>query len=367
MKEGFMAPMPMTSSTSELTTMPHVSQLPYKAGRVALVLNHRARAVTGVLAQRLTQWVGAHHVYASHTMAQAASLSETLVKRGYDTVACAGGDGTFVSAVNHILRHSSALPARHQRALPAFAFLALGTGNALRRTAGGTDPVADLARLVRGDALTTLTLPLIQGPNNERFLFGGMGYDSTLLSDYTWLCDHATRGPARPVVRSLAGYIAALCTRTLPRLAKNPSALVVRVTLKADGHYIDPGRGDMVMPVAAGTRLYEGSLGMLGVGTTPFYGYGLKIFPFAGMLPGFMQLRLVTMNPAQALRHLPALWNGSYRNANLVRDYAVSDVQIDLEQPHPFQHSGEDRGMVDSLRLTMSPERLKLVNFAQPS
>jgi diacylglycerol kinase family enzyme len=102
---------------------------------------------------------------------------------------------------------------------------------------------------------------------------------------------------------------------------------------------------------------------MLGVGTTPFYGYGLKIFPFAGMLPGMMQLRLITMSPAHALRHLPSLWNGCYRNARMVQDFGVQAVSVHLHSPHPFQHSGEDRGEVQDLRLAMSPERLRLVNF----
>lgn len=358
-----MAPLPLASQSSESVRQPGSKPNP---GRVALVLNHRARGVTGVLAERLTQLVGTHHVYASHTMTQAASLSETLVKRGYDTVVCAGGDGTFMSAVNHILRHSNALPVRRRQPLPAFAFLALGTGNALRHSVGSTDPVRDLRRLMAGRAPATLGLPLIEGPGKERFCFGGLGYDSMLLSDYTWLCEHVTRGPARPVVRSLAGYIAALCSRTLPRLARHPDLLHARITLDAPGHYIDPNRGDALTPVAEGTTVFSGKLGMLGVGTTPFYGYGLKIFPFAGMLPGMMQLRVITMGPAYALRHLPSLWNGSYRNAKLVRDFAARALTITLAQPHPFQHSGEDRGRVAELRLAMSPEVLRLVNFAEP-
>lgn len=356
-----MASLPLASQSS-LNQAPHPvgSASP---GRVALVLNHRARGVTGVLARRLTELVGAHHVYASHTMTQAASLSEILVKRGYDTVVCAGGDGTFMGAVNHILRHSNALPARRRRPLPAFAFLALGTGNALRHSVNGADPVTDLARLMAGEAPASLELPLIEGPGGERFCFGGLGYDSMLLSDYTWLCEHITRGPARPVVRSLAGYIAALCSRTLPRLARHPDRLHARVTLEAPGTYIDPCRGDALTPVPAGTTVFDGKLGMLGVGTTPFYGYGLKIFPFAGMLPGMMQLRLITMSPAHALRHLPSLWNGCYRNARMVQDFGVQAVSVHLHSPHPFQHSGEDRGEVQDLRLAMSPERLRLVNF----
>lgn len=332
-------------------------------GRVALVLNHRARGVTGVLAERLTRLVGAHHVYASHTMLQAASLSETLVKRGYDTVVCAGGDGTFISAVNHILRHRNALPARRRGQLPAFAFLALGTGNALRHSVGGSDPVVDLQRLMAGLTPACLELPLIEGPEGERFCFGGLGYDSMLLSDYTWLCERVTRGPARPVVRSLTGYIAALCSRTLPRLARHPGLLHARVTMDADGSYIDPTRGDTLTPVSAGTTVFDGSAGMLGVGTTPYYGYGLKIFPFAGMLPGMMQLRIITMSPGHALVHLPSLWSGHYRNKELVRDYAAQALTITLRAPHPFQHSGEDRGPVQVLRLRTSPERLRLVDF----
>lgn len=336
---------------------------PYQPGRVALVLNHRARGVTGVLAERLTALVGAHHVYASHTLQQAVSLSEILVQRGYDTVVCAGGDGTFVGAVNHILRHSQALPARRRRALPAFAFLALGTGNALRHSACGHDPIADLARLVRGEAARIVQVPLIEGPGDERFTFGGLGYDSMILSDYTWLCDRITRGPARPLVRSLAGYVAALCARTLPRLVLKPDALTAKITLNAPGSYLDPDRDDAETALAAGTVIHDGPVGMLGAGTTPYYGYGLKIFPFAGTLGPRMQLRLVTLSPAESIAHLPALWRGVYRDAERVRDFAVSDVTIRLQTPHPFQHSGEDRGLVDELRLRMSAQSLRLVQF----
>ncbi len=359
-----MASLPLASQSSQAHTP---AKAPSEPGRVALVLNHRARGVTGALAARLARLVGSHHVYASHTMLQASSLSETLVKRGYDTVVCAGGDGTFISAVNHILRHRNALSARRRQQLPAFAFLALGTGNALRHCVGGSDPVVDLQRLMAGQAPASLELPLIEGPAGERFCFGGLGYDSMLLADYTWLCEHITRGPARPVVRSLAGYIAALCSRTLPRLARHPDLLHARITLDAPGYYIDPDRGDTLTPVAAGTPIFDGKLGMLGMGTTPFYGYGLKIFPFAGMLPGMMQLRLITMSPAAVLRHLPSLWGGHYRNRALVRDYAASALSIALRNPHPFQHSGEARGEVSALRVAMSSERLRLVDFATPA
>jgi diacylglycerol kinase family enzyme len=254
---------------------------------------------------------------------------------------------------------------QNRLASPRFAFLTLGTGNGLRRVVGASDPLADLRRLVEDGAGRTHSVPVIES-NGERFLFAGLGYDSMLLNDYNWLRTRVHGRIARPLVQTVLGYFGALFSRTLPRVLLKGHQLNVRVTALGESYYVDPRRGDAAMPVTSGASLYEGPASMLGVGTTPFFGYGLKIFPFAGMMPNMMHLRVCNTGPLTTLAHLPAVWRGTYRNSEDLHDFLVSEVRIELDQPFPFQHSGDDQGLASHLHFKIAEERLKLVDFYSP-
>ena len=342
--------------------------------RVAVLLNRNARQVNDRLLRAIERLVGPEHVYYSRSIEEAEGFCREIVQRGYGTVVSGGGDGTLVRTINLVQRYIDESNAwrqerfrrfgelQHRLMMPRFAFLRLGTGNGLSRVVGASNPYNDIRYLIEEKPTATVQLPLIDC-GTERFFFGGMGYDSQLLADYNWLCDKAGQGPMRHLTKSLAGYFAALFMRTLPRALMHGADLQIRVTSKEEASYVDPRRGDMCCPLPANSVLYEGPVSMLGVGTTPFFGYGMRVFPFAGHLPGTMHLRLTTLSALGSMVRLPAIWNGTMRHPTKMHDFLVREVSIELNKPFPFQHSGDDHGAVSQLNLKIADSPLSLVDL----
>lgn len=346
--------------------------------KVAVLLNRNARRVNDKLARKMARIVGRDNLFYSRSLEEAESCSREIVQQGYGTVICGGGDGTFVQTLNmvhHYIGEANTWRSeRHRRfgetqpmlQAPRFGLLKLGTGNALKQVVGAGAPLRDLQRLVNYAPGRTHRVALI-GFNEQQFLFGGLGYDSMLLNDYNWLKNRTRNALLRPFMHTVLGYFAAVFARTLPAALFNSELrLEARVVTNSTAYFIDPRRGDRSEPLPAGTVLFEGPTRMLGFGTTQFYGFGLRIFPFAGILPGMMHVRIAQLGPVGALSHLPTIWRGHYRNAKRIQDFLADDVTIELERPFPFQHSGEAQGLRDRLDLKISQTPLDLVDFYPP-
>lgn len=339
--------------------------------RVALLLNCNARRVDAACIQEMRDLVGAEHVYASRSLAEAEAMARQIVHAEYDVVACGGGDGTLASSINRILRYVAEANAwraqarahgqRPRAALhaPTFAFIALGTGNAVGHVVHSRSPTEDLRHLCEADALSLLRLPLIVGEDGQRFLFGGLGYDSLVLHDYNALI--AAYG--YDWLRSLWGYAAAVMARTLPRVVRGESAIQTQVHSVGRAWYIDPCNNDKPIALGADVPLFDGEADLLAIGTIGYFGYGMRAFPFAGALPDTMNLRIASMSAARTLAHLPQIWRGTLRDPARLRDWAVEGVRLSFATPYPFEHSGDDQGTVQQMTLRISPQKLSLVQF----
>lgn len=345
--------------------------------RFAVLLNRNARQVSSRMVKRVEHIVGRDHVYYSRSLEEADALCREIVQRGYGTVACGGGDGTLMNTVNRVHRYVSQSNAwRAERfarygerqallTAPRFAFLPLGTGNAMSGVVGATSALEDLQRIVDYAPGRTYSLDLID-EGSEMFSFGGLGYDSMLLNDYNHLKDRTRHRLLKPWVQGLSGYVLAAALRTLPRLLWHRPRLEARVTTRGPAWYLDPRRGDSAVPVEAGATLYEGRATFIGASTSPFFGYGLKMFPFAGHHEGRLHLRIASIGPVSAVSHLRGIWKGHYRHRRRVLDFYAQDVQIELAQPFPFQHSGDAKGEREGLSLKMASDRLRLVDCFPP-
>ncbi len=331
---------------------------------VAVLINAKARRVTPAFVQAARALVGERHVYLSQTLEQAQVLAQQILTRGYPTVVCGGGDGTLFAAFAALQRlRAGGIKA----AMPRLAFLSLGTGNGLQKVVGATQPELDLRTLAEGRAAATLEVPLMRWQGTS-FSFGGLGYDSLLLGDYTRLQARTDHPLLRPLFHGVLGYFTALFSQTLGK-ALLQAPLMATVRSRSPATLIDPRRGDVAVELPAGEPLFAGPVSMIGMGTTPFYGYGLRMFPFAGMRPDKMQLRIACLSPLRALGVLPQIWRGSYRHPRGIFDFCVADVQVQLSRPHPFQTSGDDRGNHQDLDVEMAAEGLRLVDFyrAEPA
>lgn len=343
--------------------------------RVAVLLNRNARKVTDDMARHIERVVGRGNLYYSGSLEEAESYVREIVQRGYGTVVCGGGDGTFAQTVNMVLRYIDEANAwrlqRHRRfgerqsllGRPRFALLRLGTGNAISGMMGAGDPRDDVRHLVDYVPTQTHSIPLIE-QDGERFFFAGMGYDSTLLNDYNWLKERTKHRMMKSVAHGMTGYFAALFSRTLPRVAagEHPE-LTVRVRAAGRAYYVDPRRDDECVELEPGSLLYEGPASFIGAATTQFYGYGFKMFPFARLRPDTLHLRVARLGALGCLANLPSLWRGTHRSPDQLFDFLAEQVQVELSQPFPFQHSGEASGKRDALDLRVSEDRLDIVDL----
>ena len=76
---------------------------PPAAPRVAVLLNARARKVTARVVRALSHVVPRADLYLSRSPKDARRIARDILSRGYDTVFCGGGDGTFIGFADEIL------------------------------------------------------------------------------------------------------------------------------------------------------------------------------------------------------------------------------------------------------------------------
>jgi diacylglycerol kinase family enzyme len=101
-------------------------------------------------------------------------------------------------------------------------------------------------------------------------------------------------------------------------------------------------------------------------GTVPYYGFGLKAFPFAESRPGMMQLRLATqLSVSSLLWNLPQIWAGEFSHPSLL-DFHVERVAVQFERPIPLQIGGDACGERDQMTFAMCPRPVELVDFNAP-
>ena len=246
---------------------------------------------------------------------------------------------------------------------------------------------------------------------NDRYaFFAGVGYDSLLLQDYKDLQDWTAtktksrqRGLWQVVTTGVVGYTVAMVTKSLPKLLKleDASRLLrdVKITTNNPGsaYWIDHRRGDAMRPVVATTHdawdkeekenndyhdestlLYRGSAGIVATGTVPYYGGGLRLFPFARMTPCGMNLRVCReIHPLEGVSRIPSIFEGSFRDKSTSKfqclDFVGHQFTVEIyesckyndgmfstsqetEEGFPVQHSGESMGRCTRVEFTVSSE-----------
>jgi hypothetical protein len=195
---------------------------------------------------------------------------------------------------------------------------------------------------------------------------------------------------------SVAGYCVALVVKTLPSaIFKGQHNIQVRVTTNDPENtlWVDHRRGDFVQKLCKSTNndatttsnsnrstlLFEGQTGIVAAGTAPFYGGGLRLFPFARMTLDKMHLRLGRIHPVTGFFNLPRIFAGSYRDKSDrfgVLDFIGSDFEVQVvsnqndedddgsnKKGFPFQHSGESVGHVERFRLRVVDEPVRFVSL----
>lgn len=327
----------------------------------AVLLNANAKQVNGRLRRTLERIVAPQDLFYSHDVDEAHAIADTVVSRRYRTVFTGGGDGTFISWLNHILDRAE----KRGAPAPRFGVLALGTGNAVAEVVGArpNDHVSRLTAFASGEPHATRHMNIL-ACDGRRTPFAGLGIDAAVLNDYCWLKEQLSETALRKLSVGMPGYALSVALRSAPRFLLERRPSYCEVTNVGGSAYRLDGQGRHIGPaIGHGELLYAGPCMMAAAGTVPFYGFGLRAFPFAESSPGHMQVRLVTqLSVPTVLWNLPSIWSGQFEHP-AVLDFHAERVSIQFERPMPLQVGGDAEGWREQVTLALAPNRIELVDF----
>jgi diacylglycerol kinase family enzyme len=318
-----------------------------------VLLNANARQVGPRIIRALSHVVPENDLLLSHSPLEARGIGRKVIERGYESVFCGGGDGTFMAFANEII--AEALRAR--ASLPRFGVLRLGTGNGLAELVGASPLrndrfLDDVLRARSGEVPGHRKLDLLDVAG-QRTPFAGVGVDGRLLNDFNWVKENWGRGVMGPVFGGRGGYFSAAALRTLPHYLTHP--------LFAQCEVINGSVGPAYRLDAEGRVV---RLMMAAVSTVPFYGFSFRMFPFAGRRQRTMHLRLGALTPGEVLTHLPQLWKGEYFPGERIRDFHAAEVTVRFDRPMPLQVGGDAHGEREQVTFSLAPEQLELLDFS---
>jgi diacylglycerol kinase family enzyme len=334
-------------------------------GRVAVLLNAHARKVTPGVLRALSHVVARGDLYVSRSPLDARRIANAVVEQGYHTVFFGGGDGTFMGFADEVLNLAAR---RHVSRLPHFGVLKLGTGNGLASwvnasgvRSGGI--VEDVLRARAGEVPGYRALELLS-VEGRRAPFASLGVDAQLLNDYVWLKERVSGRWLSRVLTGSRGYAAAVLLRTLPQALIRP--MTAQCEVRNTG--ITPAyrmghNGQTLETIQPGEVLYRGPAMLAAASTIPYYGYGVRMFPFAGVQPGTMHLRVGVVKPLAVVANLGKMWRGEWFPPQ-VQDFLASGIEVRFDEPMPFQLGGDAAGPRTKVSLAVAPERMSLVDFS---
>lgn len=321
-------------------------------------MNGRARRVRGRLRSKLER-AAPGGVRFTRSLDQAREVIRAEVARGLDMIVLGGGDGTVVMGLALIAEACRG----SGRPEPAIGILRLGSGNAIADTVGATDePVDDLARLVAGEGAWR-KVPMLD-VLGVRAPFVGVGVDAQLLEDQEAVNQMVDRVPgARRFVGGATRYALSVATRSIPRFAttKRPTATVTNLGSPAIEMARDGATGKTI---AKGSTVWNGAVTLVAGATIPFFGFGLKMFAFAGTHAGKFHLRCGDVGLLEILRNTPAAFRGEYFSEN-VRDFLCDRVAIDLDVDTAIEAGGELLGRRRRIELAIGAP-VTLVALTKP-
>lgn len=222
---------------------------------------------------------------------------------------------------------------------------------------------ADLARLKRSGGHNTLPLIEVEGLLTP---FAGVGGDAIGVKHYNEIKDTFQR---LPVLRRYGtgglAYAVSIVGLTVPTFLLRPK---MQVTIVNEGEPVDR-IGDNGQPTGTpidkGEVVYEGPCHAVFMSTIPYWGFGARIFPFAGDRPDRFSLRIMDFSPLLVARHLRSIWKGSYRHPRLI-DFSAQSVSLHFRRLEALQIGGDPAGSHRVVRAALYPEPIHVVDYYAP-
>lgn len=332
-------------------------------GMITAILNPNAKGVNPKVISEIREIISPDHLFLSRSLEDNEAIVRRLVQTGSRTIFTGGGDGTVVAFINAVLKagRDLGLPSSD---LPSVGVLRLGTGNALAEMVSSGDYLCDLRSFVQNPHTDCYHLPMIEC-EDRWFPFAGLGFDAELLNDYSWVKDNSSNAALSKVFNNVGGYFAAFFSRTLPRRVKQKALREktdIRVVVgEGEAIFLGPD-GEHLKKLGPGELVYEGEFSTVMAGTCPYYGYGMKVLPFASVSEDYMHFRIVLMPVEKMLANLRPIWEGRYRGDDIA-EFLANDVCLEFSRPTPYQEAGDAMGHREALRFRLAGAYVDLVRF----
>lgn len=298
--------------------------------RAVAIVNGTLPRVRGSLGRALERaWPG--RVRITDSLGHARDAIRDELARGVDLIAFGGGDGTVVMGLA-LLAEACRGWARPE---PAIGALRLGASSAIARALGATDdPVADLARLVRG-AGAWRPVAMIEALG-LRAPFVSLGLAAQAVEGSRAIGRLVDRVPgARRLIGARAERVVSAAVRSFPRRAVGAPRIAV-ANAGAPAIALDPGGAERV--VAAGQPLWAGPSAWITATTLAELGAGSTV-----ARPDRFHLRCGDVGLVDRLR-----------GAGPPRDFLCDRVEIAIEPGAQVAVGGELLGPLGELALAIA-------------
>jgi len=328
---------------------------------VAVLLNANAKQVDKRTIKAIRRHLPEEDLYVSRNSEEAQQMTREILDRGIPTILTGGGDGTLVHFLNDSIPYidnRNTRTANPASRYPLVGILKMGTGNGIATYVGAEEYVPDLHKMMNGYRACRRPLSLIETAGKYCH-FSGFGLDAAILNDYreikdTWLGRRFK-------------YAASVVGLSLPRQikARGKRPIVRIINTGSPAYRIGPEGQALGNPVPKGGLIYEGPILIAGVSTMPYYGYKMKMYPFVGLRPGMMQLRISWAGVIESLTKLPKIWNGTYRSDS-TRDFYCDSIKMTFEKEVPFQIGGDGQGERKEATFSLSKRSIDLIDLTSP-
>ena len=330
-----------------------------KALDVDVVVNLKARRGSRAVADKCRRELPGARVLTSRSLDEAARFAREASPDAL--LVSAGGDGTALGLLNSL-----------RRGVARLGVLPLGTGNAWAHAMdapGWRTAVESLGEAVaRGDTLPMRRFELVEvafpgsGPSTIAH-FAGTGWDAEIIDDF-----HQQKSGFGVLPgawrHGIAGYFQGLLLRTIPRHLR--SGVLPEVELVNEGSDAltvdDEGRAVPMVGGEHGKVLYRGPTNVCAAGTAPTWGFGFRAFPFAGLVPGRICLRVYAGRAGEATLNMRRLWRGTHPMPKMYT-FLVDKVRARFSRPVPFQAGGDRLGTRDEIVYGLAREQVDLVDW----
>ncbi len=315
--------------------------------RYAVLLNARAKAWTGEVHQAVQRFVPPEDLFLTDDFRQAEQTVDKILASGnYDAIFTGGGDGTVIYLVNAIEKRIQAGKIKREDA-PPVGVLRLGTGNAIATYVGAGPIIEDLRALSAGSPLKVSCVQLVDD-GEHRTPFTGIGWDADILNDYDDLKARVKETPWENYVTGLGGYAMSIGSRTIPKAVRRGGSNIV-VTNLGDVAYQVNEHGQIIREIGPGEIAYDGPSKICSAASIPYWGFKIRMFPYANLRPGFFELRSYHGNVRTLLADLPGFWKG-ITPPSLMVDFLFTKVHVEvIGEPTSYQVSGDAAGLRSSI------------------